>query len=194
MVTKDIRGTRTEKCIATAYLAESTAYTRYIYYAQQAEKEQYYPVQRIFQLTAENEMHHSKVFFRMLQGGKCGVPMDIDAGVIADTASNLATAMEEEQQEGVDLYLSSAKIADEEGFTEIAEHFRAIASIERHHKERFGRYLKMVEDGTLWKRDQPVTWQCLVCGYTCEGTEPPTVCPACSHPYQHYIAIGDDII
>ncbi|MCC8117973.1 MAG: rubrerythrin family protein [Bacteroidales bacterium] len=194
MATKDIRGTRTEKCIATAYLAESTAYTRYIYYAQQAEKEGYIPVSLIFDATAQNELHHSKVFFKMLQGGKCGVPIDIDAGVIADTASNLATAMAEEQTEGVDLYIASAKIAEEEGFDDIAVHFRAIATIENHHKERFGRYLKMVQDGTLWKRDKPVTWQCTVCGYLYQGTEPPQVCPACNHSYQHYIAIGDDTL
>ncbi len=192
MATKDLRGTRTEKCIATAYLAESTAYTRYLYYAQQAEKEEYYPVQRIFQITAENELHHSKVFFKMLQGGKCGVPMEIDAGVIGDTVSNLATAIEEELYEGVDLYTASAKVAKEEGFDDIAEHFLAIATVENHHKERFQRYQKMIEDGTLWKRAQPVTWRCLVCGYTYVGTEPPTTCPACNHPYQHYIALGDD--
>lgn len=189
---KSIKGTRTEKNIVTAYLAESSAYTRYTFYAQQANKEGYFPVERIFQITAENELHHGKVFFKMLEGGSIEVPVSADAGVIADTVSNLATAMAEEKSEGVDLYTSAAKVADEEGFPEIAEHFRAIASVEKHHMERFDRYMKMIKDGTLWKREKPVTWECLVCGYHFNGTEPPKTCPACDHPYQHYIALGDD--
>lgn len=189
---KSIKGTRTEKNIVTAYLAESSAYTRYIFYAKQANKEGYFPVERIFNITAENELHHGKVFFKMLEGGSVEVPVSADAGVIADTVSNLATAMAEERNEGVDLYTASAKVADEEGFPEIAEHFRAIASVEKHHMERFARYMKMIQDGTLWKREKPVTWECLVCGYHFNGTEPPKVCPACDHPYQHYIALGDD--
>lgn len=190
---KSIKGTRTEKNLVIAYLAESSAYTRYTYYAQQANKESYFPVERIFTLTAENELHHGKVFFRMLQGGSVEVPMNADAGVIGDTASNLATAMNEENTEGVELYTNAAAVAEEEGFPEIAEHFRSIAEVEKHHMERFARYLKMVQDGTLWKREKPVTWECLVCGYQYEGTEPPTKCPGCDHPYQHYIAIGDDL-
>lgn len=191
--TKSIKGTRTEKNLVAAYLSESAAYTRYTYYAQQANKESYFPVERIFTLTADNEMHHGKVFFKMLQGGSVEVPMTADSGVIGDTASNLATAMSEERTEGVEQYTNAAAVADEEGFPEIAEHFRAIAEVEKHHMERFGRYLKMIQDGTLWKRDKPVTWECLVCGYKYEGTEPPTKCPACDHPYQHYIALGDDL-
>lgn len=188
-VSKSLKGTKTEKVIAQAYLAESTAYTRYLYYAQQAEKENYYPVQQIFLDTADNELHHAKVFFKMLQGGKCEVPVTIDAGVIGDTASNLATAVAEEQAEGVEQYIAAAKVAREEGFDDVASHFEAIATVENHHKERFARYLKMVQDGTLWKRDKPVEWRCLVCGYIFVGTEPPQKCPGCDHPYQHYMAI-----
>ena len=109
--------------------------------------------------------------------------------MIADTASNLATAAHEEMVEGVEQYQASAKVADEEGFPEIAEHFRAIAEIENHHRQRFETYLKQVKDGTVWKREKPIKWQCLVCGYIFEGTEPPKVCPACDHPYQHYKAL-----
>lgn len=187
--TKSIKGTRTEKCIAQSYLAESSAYTRYTFYAKQAEKEGYYPVQQIFLDTAENELHHAKVFFKMLQGGKCDAPMTIDAGVIGDTASNLACAAEEEREEGVAAYTEAAAIAREEGFDEIASHFEAIASVEKHHMERFNRYLKMVKEGTLWKREKPVEWRCLVCGFIFVGTEPPRVCPGCDHPYQNYMAI-----
>ncbi len=190
---KSIKGTRTEKNLAAAYLSESTAYSRYVFYAKQANKEMFYPVEQIFQTTADNELHHAKVFFKYLEGGKVEVPMDIDAGVIGDTKSNLATAISEEESEGVEQYTEAAKVAEEEGFDEIASHFRSIAEVESHHRDRFERYLKMIEDGSLWKREKPVTWECLVCGYQFEGTEPPKVCPGCDHPYQHYVAIGDDI-
>lgn len=189
MTKKSIKGTKTERNLVIAYMAESAAYTRYTFYASQANKEGYFPIERIFTETAANEMRHGKVFFKFLEGGNLNVPVDVDAGVIGDTASNLETAAHEELVEGVELYTNAAKVADEEGFTEIAEHFRAIAEIEDHHRRRFERYLKQVKEGTVWKREKPVTWQCLVCGYEYVGTEPPKVCPACDHPYQHYMAL-----
>ena len=185
---KSIKGTQTEKNLVIAYLAESSAYTRYNFYAQKADKEQYFPIGQIFRETAENEMHHGKVFFKFLEGGSVEVPMAADAGVIGTTAENLEIAAKEEINEGVKLYTASA---EKEGFPEIADHFRAIAEIENRHHRRFMRYLKQVKEGTVWKREKPVTWQCLVCGYQYKGTEPPKVCPACDHPYQHYMAIDE---
>lgn len=190
--TKSIKGTQTEKNLVIAYAAESMAYSRYTFYAAQADKENYFPVGEIFRETANNELRHAKVFFKFLEGGSVEVNVAVDAGIIGDTASNLATAMKEEETEGVDLYTNAAKVAEEEGFPEIASHFRAIASIEQHHHDRFSRYLKQVQDGTVWKRDKPVTWRCLVCGYTFVGTEPPAVCPACDHPREHYMAIDEE--
>ncbi|MDE6199111.1 MAG: rubrerythrin family protein [Muribaculaceae bacterium] len=190
--TKDIRGTKTERCIVAAYVSESTAYTRYSFYAKQADKENYFPIGQIFRETADNELHHAKVFFKMLQGGSVNVELDVDSGIIGDTATNLAIASEEERVEGVEQYRASAKIADEEGFPEIAEHFRAIADVEESHRRRFDIYLKQVKDGTVWKREKPVKWKCLVCGYIYEGTTPPDPCPACDHPYQHYMALDID--
>ena len=186
---KSIKGTQTEKNLVTAYAAESMAYTRYTYYAKQADKENYYPIGEIFRETADNELHHGKVFFKFLEGGNVEVALGIDAGVIGDTASNLETAMKEEENEGVKLYTAAAKVADEEGFPEIASHFRAIAEVEDSHRERFARYLKQVKDGTVWKRDHSIKWKCLECGYIAEGKEPPAVCPGCDHPYQHYMAM-----
>lgn len=188
---KSIKGTQTEKNIVASYLNESAAYTRYNYYAKQATKESLFPIAQIFTATAENEFIHSKVFFKMLEGGQVSVDLKADAGIIGTTAENLKIAMEEELSEGVDAYINAAKVAREEGFPEIATHFEAIASVEKHHYERFGRYLKMLNDGTLWKREKPIKWQCLVCGYIYEGTEPPRVCPGCDHPYQHYMALED---
>lgn len=192
MATKSIKGTQTEKNLVISYLAESSAYTRYTFYAQQADKENYYPIGEIFRQTAANELHHSKVYFKFLEGGSVEVPMSADAGVIGDTASNLQTAANEEINEGVDLYIKFAEIAEKEGFPEIADHFRAIATVEKRHHDRFMAYLEQVKAGTVWKREKPIKWQCLVCGYVYEGVEPPKVCPGCDHPYQHYIALDMD--
>jgi len=188
---KSVKGTETEKNLVIAYAAESMAYSRYTYYAKQADKEKYFPIGEIFRETADNELRHGKTFFQYLEGGSLEVPVDIDAGVIGDTASNLETAMKEEQQEGVELYTKAAKVALEEGFPEIAEHFKAIAEVEKHHYDRFECYLKQVKDGTVWKRDHVIKWKCLVCGYIHEGTEPPEECPACDHPREHYMAMDD---
>ena len=185
---KDLKGTRTEKNLVTAYMAESAAYTRYTFYAQQADKENYFPIGVIFNETAANELRHAKIYFKYLQGGSVQVPLDVDAGVIGTTEENLETAAREEEFEGVKLYTDAAKVADEEGFSDIAAHFRAIAEIEESHRRRFLHYLKQVKDGTVWKRDHEITWKCLVCGYEYKGTTPPQKCPACHHPYQHYMA------
>lgn len=122
------------------------------------------------------------------------MPVTADAGVIGTTEDNLKTAADEELSEGVDMYIEFAKVAEKEGFTEIAEHFRAIAEIEKRHHDRFLYFLQQVKDGTVWKREKPIKWQCLVCGYVYEGTTPPKVCPACDHPYQHYIGLDYDVI
>ncbi|MCM1355434.1 MAG: rubrerythrin family protein [Staphylococcus sp.] len=190
--TKKIKGTETEKNLVISYMAESSAYTRYTFYAAQADKENYFPIGEIFRETAANELRHSKIYFKYLEGGSVTVPLAVDAGVIGDTASNLQTAADEEMSEGVDLYIKFAEVAEKEGFDDIASHFRAIAEIEKRHHDRFMAYLKQVKDGTVWKREKPITWQCLVCGYQYEGTTPPKVCPACDHPYQHYIALDMD--
>lgn len=189
--TKSIKGTQTEKNLVAAYLGECQAYTRYTIYGKVANKEQYFPVQQIFEETAANELHHAKIYFGFLQGGQVQIPVLADAGVLGSTVDNLKQAIEEEQREGVDAYIAAAKTAREEGFPEIASHFEAIASVERHHEERFRTYLDHIQNGTLWKRDHVIRWQCLVCGYIFEGTEPPKACPGCDHPYQHYIALDD---
>lgn len=189
--TKSIKGTRTEANLVAAYMAESMAYTRYMYYAKQADKDGYPPIRVIFEATANNEMHHSKVFFKFLEGGKGTKEMTIDAGVISSTAENLATAAAEEEAEGVVMYTNAAKIAREEGFDNIADVFESIAKVELFHRERFLRFLDQVQKGTVWKRDTPIKWQCLVCGYVYEGTEPPTVCPACAHPSKYYMDMSE---
>lgn len=186
---QSLKGTQTEKNLVIAYVAESTAYTRYTFYAQQATKESYFPIAQVFNETAANELHHGKIFFKYLEGGSVNVSVDVDAGVIGTTAQNLEIAASEEETEGVELYRKSAAVAREEGFDDIAEHFEAIANIEDQHRRRFLHYLKQVKEGTVWKRDHEIIWKCLVCGYEFKGTEPPVKCPACNHPREHYMAM-----
>ena len=186
--TKSLKGTKTEQNLANAFVSETTAYARYTYFAQSATKEQYFYFANIFNETADNELHHAKVFLKFLtEGAVMTSPIGVDPGILTPTEDNLKVAAAEEEKEGVEQYLASAKVADEEGFPEIAARFRAIATVENRHKERFDAMRKQIEDGTVWKRDKPIKWQCLVCGYIFEGTEPPKKCPACAHPYQHFM-------
>ncbi len=191
---KSIKGTKTEVNLANSYVAESCAYSRYTFYAQQAQKESYFQYANIFNETAANELHHAKIYFKYLTEGAVTVPnVGVDAGIIGTTAENLKVASEEEQKEGVDLYIRFAKVAEEEGFEEIAGRFREIAEVEEHHKERFDLMRERIEKDMVWKREKPIKWQCLVCGYIHEGTEPPAKCPACYHPYQHFMPMEDNI-
>lgn len=192
--TKSLKGTQTEKNIAASYVAESCAYTRYTFFAQQAQKEQYFQYANIFNETAANELRHAKIYLQYLTEEGCTTPpMGVDAGILAPTAANLKVAAAEEEKEGVEMYTNAAKVAKEEGFDEIADRFLAIATIENHHKERFEKMSERIANGTVWKSDKPVKWQCLVCGYIFEGTEPPEKCPACHHPYQHFEREEDNI-
>lgn len=191
---KSIKGTKTEVNLATSYVAESCAFTRYTFYAQQAQKESYYQYANIFNETAANELHHAKIYLKYLEEGtRTGGAIGVDTGVIGTTAENLKISAQEERTEGVELYKKFAAVAEEEGFEEIASRFLAIARVEEHHEQRFEAMRKHIEDGTVWKRGKPIKWQCLVCGYIFEGVEPPVKCPACFHPYQHFQPMEDNI-
>ena len=191
---KSIKGTKTEVNLANSYVAESCAYSRYTFYAQQAKKENYFQYSDIFNETAANELHHAKIFFKYLtEGGVTTTPANIDPGIIGTTAENLKVAAAEEQAEAVVAYQNAAKVAEKEGFVEIAARFRAIAEVESHHEARFNEMRERIEKDTVWKREKPIKWQCQVCGYIFEGTEPPAKCPACYHPYQHFMPMEDNI-
>lgn len=192
--TKSLKGTQTEKLLATSYVVESTAVTRYTYFAQSAEKEGYHQYSNIFKETAANELHHAKIFLKYLtEGGVVIAPIGVDPGILTPTVDNLKVAAAEEEQEGVKMYINAAKVAKEEGFDEISARFSAIATIEAHHKERFDLMRQRIEEGTVWKREKPIKWQCQVCGYIYEGVEPPQKCPACYHPYQYFMPEEDNI-
>lgn len=182
-----LAGTKTAANLATAYVAESIAVTRYTIYADKAKKQNYFFYAQIFLETAANELHHSKIYLqKLLEGGVAPGPITVDTGMISDTLTNCKVSAEEELNEGVKLYKAAAETAREEGFDAIAGIFESIATIEEHHRRRFDAMAKEIENGTTWKRPTPIKWQCDVCGYIFEGTEPPKVCPACAHPYQHY--------
>lgn len=191
MANKSIKGSKTEQYVLNSFMAETQAYARYNFYAKIADKENYYPIGIIFRETANNEMNHAKVFLKMLENTEMKCSTAVDAGFLGNTVSNLEVSIKEESVGGYEYYAEAAGVAHQEGFEDIASHFEAIAQCEKTHHDRFEKFLDMVNSGTLWKRDQPVTWRCLVCGYTFVGTEPPTKCPGCDHPYQHYIAIED---
>lgn len=159
--------------IKAAFAGESQARNKYTFFAQAARKEGYHYIAKIFEETALNEMQHAKDHFMLLKG-------------IGDTAANLKEAIGGEHYETVDMYPTFAKEAEEEGNSEAAVLFRQIGKIEAHHKERYEQLLQMVENGTVFKREQPIRWKCSVCGYTMEGTEPPPKCPGCKNPREYY--------
>ncbi len=173
---------KTEENLKAAFAGESMARNKYTYYAKIAKKEGYHYIARLFLETAENEKRHAKDEF-VLMGG------------LGDTAANLKDAVEGEMYETVTMYPEFAEKAAEEGNHEAAVLFRQIAKIEAHHQERYQKLLERVENGTVYKREQPIKWKCDVCGYIHEGKEPLAKCPCCKHPREHFepANLEDDI-
>lgn len=171
---------KTDENLKEAFAGESQARNMYTFWAAVARKEGYHYIARIFEETAENEKRHAKDHFKLMNG-------------INDTKANLKAAMEGEHYETTEMYPQFAKDAEEEGHKEAANLFKQIAKVEAHHRDRYKRLLEMVENGTVWKRDEPIKWKCAVCGYIHEGTEPPAKCPCCQHPREHYEPANLDI-
>ena len=183
---KNLKGTRTEKNILTAFAGESQARNRYTYFASKAKKEGYIQISNIFTETAENEKEHAKRLFKLLEGGEVEISGSFPAGVIGSTLENLKASAAGENYEHTKMYPEFAKIAEVEGFPEIATIFTSIAVAEKQHEKRFLALAKNIEEGKVFKKDQPVKWRCSNCGYIHEGTEPPEECPACAHPKGYY--------
>lgn len=177
-----LKGSRTERNLLTAFAGESQARNRYTFFASQAKKEGYEQIAAIFLETADNEKEHAKRLFRFLEGGEVEIAGSFPAGVIADTLTNLKSAAAGEHYEHTKMYPEFAKVAEEEGFPEIAAVLRAIARAEQGHEERYRRLIANLEQGKVFRRDEPVVWRCRNCGYLHEGTEPPAICPSCDHP------------
>lgn len=164
---------KTEENIKAAFAGESQARNKYTFYAEKAREEGYHYIAKIFEETAWNEMSHAKDHFKLLGG-------------IGSTEENLKAAMSGEDYETVDMYPKFAEEAEAEGNTEAAILFKMIGKIEAHHRERYKKLLEMVQNGTVFKREEPIKWKCSVCGFTVEGTEPPPRCPACKNPREFY--------
>jgi rubrerythrin len=182
----ELKGSRTEKNLLTAFAGESQARNRYTYFASQARKEGYEQIAAIFEETANQEKEHAKREFKFLKGGEVGIAAAFPAGVIGNTLENLNAAAAGEHYENIKMYPDFAKTADKEGFSEIADVFRSIAIAEKRHEDRYVALAKNITEGRVFKREKPVRWVCRNCGYVHQGTEPPEVCPSCAHPRAHF--------
>jgi rubrerythrin len=181
-----LKGSQTEKNLLTAFAGESQARNRYTYFASQAKKDGYEQIRAIFEETANQEKEHAKRLFKFLEGGEAEVTASFPAGVIGPTSDNLKVSAAGENYETTEMYPGFAKVADEEGFKDIATVFRSIAVAEARHRDRYLALDKNIQQGTVFKSQKPVRWICRNCGYVHEGPEPPNVCPACAHPQAHY--------
>lgn len=182
----ELKGSRTERNLLTAFAGESQARNRYTFFASQARKEGYVQISNIFLETAENEKEHAKRFFKFLQGGEVEIAAAFPAGVIGSTLDNLRAAAAGERYEHSTMYPEFARVAEQEGFAEIAVAFRKIAEVEVAHERRYLKLAENVAQGRVFRRDKPVRWKCNNCGYIHEGKEAPEKCPACLHPRDHF--------
>ena len=166
-------GTQTEKNLWEAFAGESQARNKYTYFASKAKKEGYEQISAIFLKTAENEKEHAKMWFKELEG-------------IGDTAANLKAAADGENFEWTDMYEGFAKTAEEEGFPELADKFRKVGAIEKHHEERYRALLHNVETKAVFEKSEVKVWECRNCGHIVVGTKAPDVCPTCDHPQSYF--------
>ncbi|KPK74746.1 MAG: rubrerythrin [Phycisphaerae bacterium SM23_30] len=182
----DLKGSRTEKNLLTAFAGESQARNRYTYFASQAGKDGLMQISAIFEETANQEKEHAKRLFKFLAGGEVEIAAAFPAGVIGPTTDNLKDAAAGEDYETTTMYPQFARIADQEGFKDIAAVFRNIAVAEARHRDRYLALQKNIAQGKVFKKDTPVRWVCRNCGFVHEGSQAPEVCPACAHPQAHF--------
>ena len=169
----ELKGSKTEKNLMTAFAGESQARNKYTYFASVAKKEGYEQIAAIFQKTADNEKEHAKMWFKAL-------------GELGDTAANLLAAAEGENYEWTDMYDTFAKEAEEEGFTKLAYQFRAVAAIEKTHEERYRALLANVEMQKVFEKADETMWECRNCGHLVMGKKAPEICPVCAHPKSYF--------
>ena len=169
----ELKGTRTEQNLAAAFAGESQARNKYTYFASVAKKEGYEQIAELFLKTANNEMEHAKLWFKHLGG-------------IGTTAENLLAAAEGENYEWTDMYDEFARVAEEEGFKQIAYQFRAVAAIEKSHEERYRALLNNVDMQAVFEKAEETMWECRNCGHLVMGKKAPEVCPVCAHPKSYF--------
>ncbi len=171
----ELKGSKTEKNLQTAFAGESQARNKYSYYASQAKKDGYVQIANLFEETAANEKEHAKIWFKLLKGGE-----------MPDTIANLKDAAAGENYEWTEMYAQFAKEAREEGFTRIAALFEGVAKIEKEHEERYLKLLANVEGGLVFSKDNDMIWQCSNCGHIVIGKNAPKACPVCAHPQAYF--------
>jgi len=187
-----LKGTQTEKNLLTAFAGESQARNRYTYAASQAKKDGFVQISKIFEETANQEKEHAKRLFKLLEGGEVEIQAAFPAGTIGTTAENLRAAAGGENFEWTEMYPGFAKTAREEGLDRIAKIFDSIAVAEKQHEKRYSALLKNIEEGTVFKKSEPVVWVCQNCGYVHVGAEAPDACPACAHPQAHFEVLAEN--
>lgn len=188
--TEGLEGTQTLKNLMAAFVGESMARNTYTYYAKKAGGEGFKQLATFFSKIAEQELSHAKTFLKYLNGYKVETTLSKDFS-LSDTVSNLQSAIDAESEEWNKTYPYFAKTALDEGFPKIAQSFRAIAEVEKHHEARLSKFLDNIKNGTTFTKDEKVSWECTKCGYIYKGKTALTKCPACSHP-QHYFEIMAD--
>ena len=181
-----LAGTKTEQNLLKSFAGESQARMRYDYFASQAKKEGLEQIAAIFAETALNEKEHAKRFFKFLEGRMVEITATYPAGKIGTTMENLKASAEGENEEWTELYPEFARVAEEEGFREIAAAYKMIAKVEAAHEERFRTLYNNLEEGKVFKRGDKVVWKCRNCGFIHEGTVAPKMCPACLHPQSYF--------
>lgn len=187
-----LKGSKTEKNLLTAFAGESQARNRYTYFAGQARKDGFVQIADIFIETADQEKEHAKRFFKFLEGGEVEVACAFPAGVIGTTLDNLKAAAAGEHHEHTSMYPGFAKIAEEEGFKDVAAAFRAISVAEKQHEKRYLDLAANIQAGRVFKRDAKATWRCRNCGYLHVDVSAPELCPACLHPQAHFELLGEN--
>ena len=170
---KELKGTKTEQNLMTAFAGESQARNKYTYFASVAKKEGYVQISKIFEETANNEKEHAKIWFKLLKG-------------IGSTVDNLEAAANGENYEWTDMYASFAKEAKAEGFDEIAKLFEGVAEIEKEHEERYRKLLKNIKEDIVFSSEGDTIWQCSNCGHIVIGKKAPELCPVCNHPKAYF--------
>ena len=170
----ELKGSKTEKNLETAFAGESMARNKYTYFASKAKKDGYVQIAAIFEETANNEKEHAKMWFKLLNGG------------IGSTAENLLAAAQGENYEWTDMYDTFAKEAREEGFDHIAYLFESVGKIEKEHEERYRALLANVKNGEVFKKGSIVVWECSNCGHIVIGEQAPQMCPVCAHPQAYF--------
>ena len=171
----ELKGSRTEQNLQTAFAGESQARNKYTYYASKARKEGYNQIADLFEETANNEKEHAKIWFKLLHDGE-----------VPTTSVNLLDAAEGENYEWTDMYAEFARVAKEEGFARIAFLFEKVGEIEKHHEERYRKLLANVEGDLVFSRDGDTVWQCANCGHIVIGKKAPVKCPVCDHPQAYF--------